>query len=756
MRSGWIPALLVYAVAALMLASAGNISIRDIVVFTLYLGWVHAIPGAVLWRALGWHRRVDATETSILDDLTLGTALGIVVSVPVYVLAVVAGVPQLVLAWPLLVLVPAAFRLRGRHIRRPWGTTRGFRWWHWALAAVLLYLVLWSAQHEWASRALSTASLRAPYIDEPYHLALLGEFRYHFPAEVPYVDGTPLRYHWLVYPFMAMATWGTGIDAVTILRLLVPVALGALILLGTAAAAARISGQRWAGVAAALFVCLIGPPDVMGWTPGDAPWISTAWVAYDSPTQVLASALAPLLVVMIVAVLRREATGPLHWLSLALVMLAVAGAKSAMFLLVIAGLCAASVIMVLVNRRKAWPVAGLALLSLAVFALATVVFYGHASRDLSFGPFQVADFQAGSINFVDAEGHASTMTRISLTVTYVLLVAVSMVGGVGLFVRRGWRDPVAWVLAVCGLASIGAVILLSHPHLSQLYFRQSGVVPIAIFAASGWARLAIPRNRATAGLVTFACVFGFVWGVTVSMVTSGSPPAESAPTVAARLFVSFGLPLALGLLGAPVVAVLYLVISRKWSALRGRTVLVMVSTLIGMCAIAPVARLPQLSLGPAPPPVAGVPTIGDDGIQAAEWLHDHSAPDDLVATNVHARSPLRKTPDYRDFWISAYAQRHILVEGWAYIPAAVVGLPSSADAERDVDTFFWDPALLRQNDEAIAHPTAQKLAALHQKYGVDWLFVDTRRPADLAALSALADRRFRTPDYWVFRLRDTP
>src|SRR6185436_19959010 len=134
-------------------------------------------------------------------------------------------------------------------------------WWSWSLAAVMLYVVAYSAQKAWSPLALSPTSLSAPYVDEPYHLALIGEFLHHFPAQVPFVAGTPLRYHWLFYPFAAEGSWGSGVEPVVLLRLVVPTALSALLVLGVAVAAARVSGHRWAALGGAVVLCMLSPLD---------------------------------------------------------------------------------------------------------------------------------------------------------------------------------------------------------------------------------------------------------------------------------------------------------------------------------------------------------------------------------------------------------------------------------------------------------------------------------------------------------------
>ena len=77
-------------------------------------------------------------------------------------------------------------------------------------------------------------------------------------------------------------------------------------------------------------MAVLTPLDLMGWSATSAPWVPARWLAYLSPTQSLATALCPLLIVMVVGIARGSARRPLDWAFTALVMLACAGAKSAM------------------------------------------------------------------------------------------------------------------------------------------------------------------------------------------------------------------------------------------------------------------------------------------------------------------------------------------------------------------------------------------------------------------------------------------
>ncbi len=739
-----------------LLHDVGLVEVRDTMAFTAWLVWAHTVPGVVLWRALDWRAPVGSGRARPFpEDVALGSILGIIVAIPAYLLAVAAGLPLLVAAWPLLVLVPAALSRRGRVLllRRQARPTPP--WWSWSLAAVMLFAVGFSAVDFWGEQALTPESLRGPYVDVPFHLSLVGEFRHHFPATMPYVSGTPLRYHWLVYPFLASSSWGAGVEPHVLLQLLGPAALGALMLLGVAAAATRLSGHRWAGVAAAALACAVSPLDVMGWSRGAEPWISPSWAFYISPTQALANALAPLLVVLVVAVARGAATRPRHWLLTAVVLLAVAGAKSAMPPLFVAGLFGATVVMVLLRRRAAWRLAGLTVLSVGVFALATAIFYGRGSRALTLEPLQYVDFRAAGLGLAETDAAASGIVQAVMTAALVLCVAAPAVGALGLFSHGGWRRPVPWLLLGTWAAGIGVLLLMRHPGLGQYYFYASGVVPVVLLAALGWARAVGHPSRAKVTVVGAALLVGLGWAVLVSALTSSEEPLRSASTDAGRMLASFGLPLGIAVSGVLVLTAAFHLGSRRSAALRGQSLLVAISLVVGMCLPYPLATVATFRDGAQPPRSAARIPVREGGLEAATWLREHSSPDDLVATNVHTQMLSEAASfDHRNFWISAYSERRVLVEGWAYIAPEVVGLPSTdANNAAAGPAEFWDPELLRLNDEAFTAPTAARLEELHRRHGVDWLFVDKGRDPDLEALGRLADVRLETEQYAVVQLR---
>ncbi|MDQ7903149.1 hypothetical protein RB614_01270 [Phytohabitans sp. ZYX-F-186] len=117
----------------------------------------------------------------------------------------------------------------------------------------------------------------------------------------------------------------------------------------------------------------------------------------------------------------------------------------------------------------------------------------------------------------------------------------------------------------------------------------------------------------------------------------------------------------------------------------------------------------------------------------------------MVATNAHCLLPEKAgLCDARSFWLSAYTERSVLVEGWAFAPR-VVGQPQGPWVP------FWEPALLAANDAAFYEPTPDVLRALRAR-GVRWLVVDRDVRLESPDLAALAPLRFENSRMAVYSL----
>lgn len=122
-----------------------------------------------------------------------------------------------------------------------------------------------------------------------------------------------------------------------------------------------------------------------------------------------------------------------------------------------------------------------------------------------------------------------------------------------------------------------------------------------------------------------------------------------------------------------------------------------------------------------------------------------------ISLAAHCRLQPEEDCDRRHFWISGYAERRVLVEGWGYIPAEVVGVEDSP-AFQESRPPFWDNPLLLENDAAFSSPSDETVGRLRDEYGVRWLFVDRRYPTALRALEEVAELRYQNGPFFVFEI----
>jgi hypothetical protein len=313
-------------------------------------------------------------------------------------------------------------------------------------------------------------------------------------------------------------------------------------------------------------------------------------------------------------------------------------------------------------------------------------------------------------------------------------------------VRGGWRRPELVFLAGPFAAGAGALMVLSHPALSQAYFLLGASGFFAVATAVALSDLHPADLSLRDGVRFVGCAaLGCLVLVTARLLVGDDMPASSAaftPTLLTQL--------AIGLLVLAVAVALVLVYA-------GRSAMAALPAVAALMLGVVLAGAPQtvaLSVvGPSIPRGAPTDIIGPGGIAAARFVRQHSQPDELIATNAHCIGLPVPDCDRRNFWIAAYAERRVLVEGWAYIDPQVVGLPST-DLNNSGYLPFWDPELLAANDAAITRPSPATIATLRDDHGVDWLVVDRRYRADLPGIRRmLGQPRFKGGLYSVFDLR---
>ena len=133
-------------------------------------------------------------------------------------------------------------------------------------------------------------------------------------------------------------------------------------------------------------------------------------------------------------------------------------------------------------------------------------------------------------------------------------------------------------------------------------------------------------------------------------------------------------------------------------------------------------------------------TIGTE--KAANYIKKNSSINDVVATNRHCVGPEEKnTCISRIFTISALSERRTFIEGWAYTTCPV---------SEALNNSFWNQPLLRLNQQVMTQSDAKSAAEL-SKYGVQWLFIDLRRPHS-NDYSNIATKEFSDGEIEVWKL----
>jgi hypothetical protein len=322
------------------------------------------------------------------------------------------------------------------------------------------------------------------------------------------------------------------------------------------------------------------------------------------------------------------------------------------------------------------------------------------------------------------------------------------IGVVGLLPRRGWLDARAVFMLVCVPAGITVALLFFRSGLSQLWFQRSVAELVVLLSAWGMSRL-LPRPltpRYAVRLVGVAAAAGLC-AYLVSGIVGLQDRGNHATT--AGLVLTALTPFAIG--------AVYLVVrwlsagtpSRWW---RPGPVVVL-TVLLGLGSSNVVNMVWEELTGVRPSANQTAELFAKGGVAAAEYVRDHSSVDDVVATNMHCKEPRARRCDNRHFWLSAYSERRIVIEGWGY-SAPTNALANAGSLNAYIRVPF--PERLEINDAAFREPSEQTVGTLVDTYDVEWLVVSKQYPADVDGLRALDDElatAFENTHYVVFEVR---
>ncbi len=751
LASGWLPAGAVAVFATVVLREYG-VPVRTTAAFGAYLLLGLIVPGMLIWRA------ARLPSSSLIEDLAGGLIVGYGCEFLAYLPARAAGVPYLVVVWPIAVMLTFACvpRLR-RFWRRDPAAARPPWWWSWLVAAACAVLVAWSAATFFRSHGLSGMGMSSPFPDMPYHLAMAGELKHHMPPVVPFVTGEPLAYHWFVYADVAATSWATGIEVQTLMYRLsvLPMAMALAVLV--AALATRLTGRWWAGPAAIAAAYLCTPPDPYPWTNSPVEWASSLALTWISPTNAFGKSILVCLVLVLVDVLRpAEEEAPrgarrLRWLIVIMLSVLASGAKSSLLPVLLGGLLLVIAAHALVARRlhrRALAAAGVAAACLA-FAI-VVIFGGHPGAGRLVWPLEAVSTVAQAVG-VTMDTHPAIAVQVALLVITIGAWGLMWAGVFGLRPTGGRDDPALFLVA--GVAVAGPIIALItfFPGHGQTYFFHASSPFLAVLAVSGLAAVMPRRSRMAGWGVALAVLCGAAVLAAPAVRSGELVPALTDRTVGAQV-AALLTPWVLPVGALAVAGVLLYLLGRRLPAVRSVALAVVLAIAMGF-GLPPMIKL--ISHGfvearhPSNPRIYadGLPAIPPDLVSAGRWLRDHSDPSDLIATNAHCRT--MPPCDNRHFSISAYTERRVLVEGWGYTARSIA---QSVREGVDFSRVGYDkPTLLTANDAAFTAPSAATVNNLRDRYGVRWLVVE-RRTGRAPDLSPYATLRWHSAHYTIYEL----
>ncbi|MEO6996507.1 MAG: hypothetical protein ABI112_00305 [Terracoccus sp.] len=795
----------------------GVLAVATGIAWTSWAGGVPALVVGAYWAAWAWgvvgpgilvHRAMRGRPSTMVDDVALGAAVGLVLQLAAWAAITALGLQHLLLWWPALVVLVFAgvprlrrhFSLRPYEQRVPTGAA--------ALAVTGFLVAAHGVIGSFGSSALPPKAM-VWYQDDLWNLGNVAELMRTVAPQVAQVAGRPFYYHWFSDAHLAAMTLTTSIDPVTIVgRLWAPPML--LVSGGvTMAVGRRLSGSAWVGAAAAFCFAVAPSLEVSSWlVPAGA-----SATAVHSPSQIFAVPLTLLAIDLLVSIVRRREP-PRTWLLLTVTLVACAGAKSSVLPVLFGGLALAALVALLTTRHRLRALLSTVALTLAVLLLTQSRLAGGQNGSTlqplatlkASGPWTVVSNAAKSGVLEPGLGANGTgRVLVLLLVSYLASYLWLLAGATAL--RR--TDLAGWFLLGTGLAGLVGLLTIRHPAYSQIYFLKVGVVAWQLLALWGYGRSIATARHGAGGRATLrAAIGGGVIGAALLLLARlAGGPAPSVPLVsgvtsslersllvvtaatalgavglfvarrrlsgastalvvvglasavlsaglfipARRVFTSFGVSPSQALVVVGVaVATVALLTTVRGSRRRVGAVSGVVAAVVAVACVALVVTQSVVDSKPAVAGPVGPTLVTADEVAAARWLGQHAGQYDIVATNVHCL-PTRTTThcDARAFWVSGLSGRRVLVEGWGYTDAA------QAAAGRGGLGFsrqlFDDKALFALNEGVFTNPSPEKARKLYA-LGVRWLFADRLAGPVSAGLAAVASPQFRSGPVTVYRL----
>jgi hypothetical protein len=577
----------------------------------------------------------------------------------------------------------------------------------------------------WRGHPLGGSGWRHFWVDMPYHEALATSITTWGPGDNNLAVGTSVRYHWFVHAFAGTTTNAANAGPFVVITRVLPV----LALLATVclvwAWARRLSDRRSVPLLAVVITTVAFnlattiPVDYMHeLTLSPSMAFGAVWL--------LAASLA----------FTEHVNGRIRWslVLLGLLTIGAVGGKSsnAPALFCGVGLAALACVRLPDVRRRVWPAFAVVLaLGAATFA---VVLLG-SDGNLTFHPGATAQV----LGMLPGQGKRAVLVG---TLATVLALSAKWTGLLALLPEGGTRRrPELWFGVGAAISGLLLAVALGHPGASQLYFPLSSGMIVSVISAWGLGEALRRMSGATlgaavaVGVVAGGASVAFAHSIAVhgagqSMATLPPRYTWLAPVLVWMLPVALFLGAALrarmrvfGYLGVGLVGVL------SWGLVTASAVTGQVATVDLARAAAPGTPAPNFDLAWS-------------GSQSAPllWLRDHSATNDVIATNRQCSAPQPTGQPCRStqrwFLTAALTHRRMYVEGADY--ANTQPHPAWIDRRAALSRRFVDT------------PNKADARALWAA-GVRWVVVDLVS-TDTRSWSGYGDPVYSTPTTIVLRL----
>jgi len=737
----WLPFAFALVVSAAILVAADT-SVLDIARYAAYAVLTVALPGALVYRAL---RR---TPHTLVEDVTLGLATGLALEFGTWALLSWLDLRAFMSAWPVLVVVPF---LTVPRLRRHW-SVRNYPaaaplGWSWTLSGTVVFFTayLYGCFYAW-NPILPDREDTRQFVDLAYQLSLAGEAKHNFPLNLPQAAGEPLQYHWFGFVHIAMGSMIGHIDLpVLTMRLMIP-AICALTIMLTGVVGWRLSGRPYVGAIAAVLFFVIGEFSFaanIGWPFGT----QVTFIIWPSLSMTYSWAPLVALIGVIGDAIRRRGDDDsvvpvIGWGAyvLAVMFALVSSAAKASSLPVLAGAIAIAAVAVLIGtRRIPWALVGMGVIIGAAQVWVTAVIFAFNSYGLRVAPLSTIQG-----NWAEPAGGREWWKQAvvvgAVWAAFLLNMELRVAGVLPLIWLRRFRlNPVQWLLLSGAVA--GPLYFLMFYGLSATYFTRAAFPFGVILSAWGYVMVFDRAKLSQRGKVALG-VGAAVFAVTLTLINLrfgiGYPPGKPW----SALWPVFVAGAILGSL-ALAAGVAWRIGGRWWPALRGRGGLVLLTGALLAGAPTLIMDIQKNSVFPNGGGWGSVP-VPKSRVDAGRWVRDHSRPTDVLATNQHCVNGEEFRCDNNlGFWLSAYSERSVLIEGWGFAPRMTVA--TSYD--------FWDKARFDLNEDSFYSPTPDKIRQMHDRYHVRYLVVERTVRHESPELAKLATRRFDNARVAVYELR---